>query len=87
MNVSNQSPTTTILERILPNLRFPHLFAVLAVLFLVDSFVPDPIPFVDELLLGVLTLIAGTWKKRRGESVQDATRQSPKDVTDRGSDE
>ena len=87
MNTSKSNPATTILERLLPNLRFPHLFAVLAVLFLVDSFVPDPIPFVDELLLGVLTLIAGTWKKRRDEPSEHDSRQAPKDVTDLGSDE
>ena len=27
--------------------------------------VPDVIPFVDELLLGLMTLLLAAWKKRR----------------------
>ena len=37
----------------LVKLRFPVLFAITAVLFILDSFIPDAIPFVDEILLGL----------------------------------
>ena len=40
----------------LPRLRSWQLVAVAAVLFLIDLFVPDPLPFVDEGVLGLLTL-------------------------------
>lgn len=45
-------------------LRFPWLFALTAGLFLLDLVVPDAIPFVDELLLGLGALLLGSWKKR-----------------------
>ena len=35
----------------LTRLRFPVLFGITAVLFILDSFIPDAIPFVDEILL------------------------------------
>ena len=47
------------------NLRFPGLFALLAAVFVVDLLVPDFIPFVDEIILGILTMIFGLWKERR----------------------
>lgn len=47
------------------NLRFPGLFALLATVFVVDLLVPDFIPFVDEIILAILTMIFGLWKARR----------------------
>ncbi len=49
----------------LGGLRFPQLFVLLAILFLVDLFVPDLLPFVDEAVLGLLTLMTGMWRDRR----------------------
>jgi hypothetical protein len=49
-------------------LRFPTLFVLIALLFLVDLVVPDFIPFVDEIILGLLTVILGTWREKRRES-------------------
>ena len=54
------------LESFAGRLRFPQLFAITLILFLVDLFVPDMIPFLDEILLGLATLLLGSWKKRRG---------------------
>ena len=56
-----------VILRFAERLRFPWLFAVTAVLFVVDVFVPDFIPFADEILLGLLTLLFGVWRKRRRE--------------------
>jgi len=31
----------------------------LGIFFVVDFFIPDPIPFIDEIVAGVLTLVSG----------------------------
>jgi hypothetical protein len=49
----------------LTKLRFPALFAIAAVLFILDIFIPDAIPFVDEILLGLGAALLGNWKKRK----------------------
>ena len=49
----------------LARLRFPVLFAIAAVLFILDFFIPDVIPFVDEILLGLGAALLGSWKKRK----------------------
>jgi hypothetical protein len=46
-------------------LRFPRLLALTAGLFLVDLVVPDFIPFADEILLALATLVLSRWKKQR----------------------
>ncbi len=40
------------------------LFAITATLFVLDLLIPDLIPFVDEILLGLFTLLLGGMKKR-----------------------
>ncbi len=47
------------------NLRFPTLFLVFLGLTMVDLITPDPIPFMDELLMVILTILLGLWKERR----------------------
>ncbi len=49
----------------LTRLRFPVLFGVTAVLFVINLLVPDVLPFVDEILLGLVAALLGSWKKRR----------------------
>jgi hypothetical protein len=44
--------------------RFPTLLGLTAGLFVLDVIVPDLIPFVDELLLGLGTLILARLKDR-----------------------
>jgi hypothetical protein len=34
-------------------------------LFILDFFIPDAIPFVDEILLGLGAALLGSWKKRK----------------------
>lgn len=46
-------------------LRFPTLFKITATLFAVTLVFPDPVPFVDEMLLGLGTLLLATWKDRK----------------------
>jgi hypothetical protein len=52
-----------LLERL--NLRFPTLFLVLAILTLIDFVIPDPIPFLDEIVLALLTVLFAMWKNRK----------------------
>jgi len=47
------------------NLRYPTLFAVLAILTVADLVIPDLIPFVDEIGMALLALLVGSWKNRR----------------------
>ena len=68
------SPLTTLVQRLLPRLRYPQLFLALAALLLVDLVLPDPVPLLDELLLATLTFIAASLRRRREEP-------PPRDVT------
>ncbi len=49
----------------LSRLRSWQLFTLAAVLFVADLLVPDPIPFIDEIMLGLTTLLLSRWKRRR----------------------
>ncbi len=59
---------TSIIEVFLKNtnqLKFRNLFFLVTGLFLVDLLVPDFIPFIDEIILGLLAIILANWKKER----------------------
>ncbi|HYQ22207.1 DUF6116 family protein [Stenotrophomonas sp.] len=45
-------------------LRYPTLFKLTAGLFALTLVIPDPLPFVDELVLGLGTLLLANWKNR-----------------------
>jgi len=49
-------------------LRFPKLLALAALVFVVDLILPDAIPFADEILLGLITLLLAMLKKRNPKS-------------------
>ena len=80
------NPKQTLLNRLLGHfgarLRFPQLFMLFAVLFLLDVLIPDMIPMADEILLGLLTLLLGSWKRRVDETPL-ADKPPMKDVTPR----
>lgn len=57
------NPLIAPLLRWLARLSAPRLFLLSAVLFVLDLLVPDLIPFADELLLGLGTLLLARWKK------------------------
>lgn len=52
-----------LLGRYGARLRFPVLLVMTAGLFAFDVVLPDGIPFVDELILGLLTALLASWKK------------------------
>ncbi|HSR65354.1 MAG TPA: DUF6116 family protein [Xanthomonadaceae bacterium] len=59
------NPLVAPLLRWLGRLGYPRLFLATAVLFVLDMLIPDVIPFADELLLGLATLLLANWKKRK----------------------
>lgn len=76
---------TGLLTRYLGRLRYPQLFMVTAALFLVDLVVPDLVPFADEILLGLGTLLLGNLKDRQRHD-KDPARQPTADPSDRSSE-
>ncbi|MDH5833877.1 DUF6116 family protein [Luteimonas kalidii] len=47
-------------------LRYPTLFKVTAIAFAISVLWPfDPIPFIDEIVLGLGTLLLANWKNRK----------------------
>lgn len=60
------NPLVSPLMRWFGRLSFPRLFLLAAALFLLDLVVPDFIPFADEILLGLGTLLLSRWKKEPG---------------------
>ena len=67
MTTVPRSVTRGLIARALSrlNLRFPVLFVVLLTVTIADLLIPDVIPFVDEIVLGLLTAIFGLWRRRR----------------------
>jgi len=63
MASSDDAPVRPWLQGLLARMRYPHLFLVLLALFAVDLVVPDMVPMVDELMLAVLTVLVGTWRR------------------------
>ncbi|MCM2270648.1 MAG: hypothetical protein NDJ75_11145 [Thermoanaerobaculia bacterium] len=61
--MSPLSPGRAFAERVATRLKFPQLFAVLLGLFLFDLIVPDFVPFVDEILLGLGAALFGMWRE------------------------
>ena len=60
------SPIAGVLLRFAAGPRFPVLFGITAALFVLDLLIPDLVPFADELLLGLATLILASLKRRGG---------------------
>ncbi len=81
-----RNPLISLLTAFLLRLRFPYLFAISLALFALNLIVPDPIPFIDELMLGLLAALlaslqgsgAGTGDQSRvtsGDSERDDARK------------
>lgn len=51
-------------------LKFKYLFFLVTGLFVIDLFVPDMIPLIDEIILGLLTIILANWKKEKAQKIQ-----------------
>ena len=56
-------------------LRYPTLFKITAALFVFSILLPpgiDPIPFLDEILFGLATLLLANWKNRKNPTAIDS---------------
>ena len=54
-------------------LRYPTLFKITAVAFALSVLWPfDPVPFIDEIVLGLGTLLLANWKDRKAGATIDA---------------
>jgi len=64
-------PLLAPLLRFAAKLRSSHLLLLATVLFVADLLIPDVLPFVDEILLGLATLLLAR-RKTVGETDQPA---------------
>jgi hypothetical protein len=58
------NPILAPVLRWLGRLSYPKLFTMAAILFAISVVVPDPLPFVDELLLGMGALLIARRKRK-----------------------
>ena len=68
-------------QRFLERRRFPTLLLILAALFGANLFIPDPIPFIDEMIMLVATVIIGAFRKRRKSTKSAETESNSKDAS------
>lgn len=71
------SPLVAPILGFLSRLSFPRLFLLAASLWAVDMVVPDFIPFIDELLLGIGTLLLASIRKRKSPAADAAKPEQP----------
>lgn len=64
----------------LEKLRSSHLVVIVGAIFLVDLAVPDLLPFIDEIVLGIATLLLARWRLRSFDE-PDPVKPPPKNVT------
>lgn len=57
-----------ILLRWASGLRFPYLFLLTALLFIINLIVPDFVPVVDELIMGLVALTLASLRKKPQEA-------------------
>ena len=56
-------------------LRFPYLFLLMAVLFFLNLFIPDIVPFADEIIMGLVAALLASLRKK--PEVEQSTEQGP----------
>lgn len=57
------NPLSVPLVAWLSRLSYPRIFMVTAVLFGVNLLIPDPLPFIDEIVLGLATVVLAKRKR------------------------
>ena len=87
MKESSSNAVVRTLQDFVATLRSSVLLMVVTGLFLLDIIVPDALPFADEIILFLLTLLIARWKSRARQELADPPKPPPKDVTPRASRE
>ena len=62
------------IRQFLERRRFPTLMLLGAVLFIANLLVPDPLPFVDEILMLIATVAIGSVRSKK-KSPKDSEQQ------------
>ena len=85
----NPSSLVAVFLAFANKLKFRNLFLIVVSLFIADLLVPDFIPLIDEIILGLLAIILANWKEERkqkdidkgtvieGEIVNEAEKDKP----------
>jgi hypothetical protein len=73
MSKVGRSPVQDLVGRLVGRMRYPWVFVLLGALFVADLVIPDPIPFIDEVMLALLTFLVGSWRTRGKGAAVDAT--------------
>lgn len=86
MKDSTPSGVNGFLESIASRLNSTYLLVLMVALFALDMVVPDPIFLIDEIMLGLITILVARWRSREKakEAASEAgasTKPPPKDVT------
>jgi hypothetical protein len=73
------SPLIAPILGFLSRLSFPRLFVLAATIWALDMAIPDVVPFIDELLLGIGTLLLASLRKKTPPEAadQNASAQKP----------
>lgn len=62
-------------RRFLERRRFPTLMLLGAVLFVANLLVPDPLPFVDEALMLIATVLIGSVRSKKKSAEEPAEKR------------
>jgi len=57
------------------SLRFPYLLLLTLALFVLNLFVPDVIPLVDEIIMGLVAVLLASLRKNRPEEAPEVDRE------------
>ncbi len=60
-----------LIARFAGRLRYPQLFFLMAAVFLLDVLIPDMLPFADEILLGLATVLLGALRNRTEDEPEE----------------
>jgi hypothetical protein len=58
-------------------LRFPYMFVLTAVLFVLNLFIPDIIPMADEVIMGLVAVLLANLRKKPEEEAEQTTPLPP----------
>lgn len=65
------NPMLSPVMRYVSKLSFPRLFLLTGALFVLNLIVPDPLPFIDEILLGLGTLLLANLRGKKANGGND----------------
>lgn len=64
MGILTRGGLAGVLVRWASRLRFPYLFALTTVLFLLNLFIPDVLPLADEVIMGLVAVLLASLRKK-----------------------